>query len=645
MTRRRTAISAASSVIVAAIACGVAASTPGCGGAPESANQGAPSETSGDDETGAVNSAALAAAKEKYPSAWAAAVSLLATQGDLAGRVVADVSELYRPDVQGPAYLDFALRKKGTNAGHIVASTGGHDYPIIAWNDKGSTRVRSLEQMHAVDLSTARVYMLDFATFVAERPDGSLLTGGAPMTPEAWASAKDYRIPAEKKAELAQSAAAEWIRMAKADRSIQLPADVQSDVLQLCPPTGCEGDPCRAGLPGWPACMGCTGYSKLVRGADIIDLPAYKQFNAAFQNGTCVVGCAPVAFGLVQAWAARQAGDHRDGSAWGHPRMAYAFNAPFDAWPAQPASPDGSDMNTDVKSVMTSMRTSLGGFCTSDGAGGVQYSPPYDRIRAYAQAHFNANAMPLQTWSSINSSFNTYVNEIGSNINWGIPVEINGSGNPFGLSNNTAHSWVVYGQSYSSCSGTFLKVAMGWGQSHMGEWVAQSTVINAIPGTLNLTGSGVVTFGPSGLNRDYGPITTAAGSGWCLDVEWASQANGALVAQYDCVDGTNQHWYLDRNDLTTPGWQIRARHSNKCLAAWGSGGSYNGAEMVQWDCDKNDTNTLWRIQRQGNRVALVHRMSGRCLDLDNSGGMVGRGKKIQVWDCDGGVNQTFDFAP
>jgi hypothetical protein len=158
-----------------------------------------------------------------------------------------------------------------------------------------------------------------------------------------------------------------------------------------------------------------------------------------------------------------------------------------------------------------------------------------------------------------------------------------------------------------------------------------------------LDGSGIVTFGPQDLSRDYGPITTGAGAGYCLDVADASTDDGAIVEQFTCHGGDNQLFYLDRTDIDMPGWEIKNRNSGKCLAP-AAGGSFNGDQILQGPCDQADPNTLWKIGKHGAVVALTHYPSGRCLDLDNSGGMAGDVKKIQTWDCNDGPNQRFDFA-
>src|SRR5689334_11651530 len=109
-----------------ALACVEAAMTMGCGAAPESV---ALQDREASDEHATI--------KAKYPATWSVVQSFLRRDRELRGRSVGKVTELYRPDVEGPAYLEFALREGPADAGYVIASTGEHDFPIMAWSDRG----------------------------------------------------------------------------------------------------------------------------------------------------------------------------------------------------------------------------------------------------------------------------------------------------------------------------------------------------------------------------------------------------------------------------------------------------------------------------------------------------------------------------
>ena len=278
---------AGSRTAVSAIWFGVALGTIGCGGTPESL--GTNDRGTGTIDTGGDGSQ-TAWAQKQYPAAWGVAQSYLAAEEQLSGRSISRVTALYHPDVEGPAYLEFGLRKGSEDAGHIIASTGAHDVPIVAWSAKGGGDVRALEIRHQRDFGDARIFMINPAIFVVELPDGSALSGTSPKTPETWTLAKEKvrRAHFARKAEFADRYVQEWRKFAKIGGSALPP-----DVLPACPVDGCGGDPCRAGQPGWPGCMGCQGYGAAsARGADIFTdpnntvAPNYVQFSGVFPDGS-----------------------------------------------------------------------------------------------------------------------------------------------------------------------------------------------------------------------------------------------------------------------------------------------------------------------------------------------------------------------
>jgi hypothetical protein len=580
--------------VLVALSGGLAAATMGCGVAPESGHSEKQVSTSEDHE----------AIKAKFPASWSIVHSFLRIQRELQARSVANVTELYRPDVEGPAYLEFALRNGSDDAGHVIVSTGGHDFPIVAWSDRGPSVARSLEKKHQRDLSGARFFMMGPGAFVAESTDGEIVSSGFAMKPERWGIAKEQFVRGRtaRTTESANRAAQEWQRV----------ATLSGGALPL-------------------SCQAST--EELARGADILWPPNYTQFYAAFGNGYCKVGCVPNAFAQIAGWLSHQAGDHRDGSIWGHPRVAYAFNGADDLW-----GPAALDAN--LAGVTTEFRTRFATYCSGDS--GMTTYFPYDRISDLSGQLFNQLGAPVNTYSLYNANWDAYAAAIDNSLVQGhVPVEVNAMTDPWG---NSAHAWIAWGYR-NDCFGEAYRVNMGWDFHEAGEWVSKGSVLGALTSgfTHGLDGSGVVVFGPQNLARDHGPITTTDGAQFCFDVVESSMEDGAIVQQHGCHDGDNQLWYLDRTEMETPGWQIRNRKSGKCLAP-AERGSFNGAQLVQWQCDKSDINTLWKIEKKGPLVGLKHYLSGRCADLDSAGGTADVGKKIQTWDCNGGPSQRFDFA-
>ena len=541
------------------------------------------------------------------------------------------MTELYRPDVEGAAYLAFALEMESGDAGYAIASTGGHDFPIMAWSDRGTVAVKSWEKHHHRDLRGARIFMMGPGAFVAETSDGTVVSGADTMKPEAWEFAKNEFVRARTagKLESAQRAGQAWQRVAKLGGAVLPP-----DVAPTAPAPSSGTDALVQGDSSCPECLACSAATEeLVRGADLLWPPNYTQFYAAFDNGSCKVGCVPNAFAQIAGWLSHQAGDHRDGSVWGHPRVAYAFNGNEDTW--GPASYDAN-----LAGVTVEFRKRLATYCSGDS--GMTTYFPYDRISDLSGRLFNQVGAPVNTYGLYNASWDSYAAAIDNRlVQAHTPVEINAMTDPWG---NSAHAWIVWGYR-NDCFGEAYRVNMGWDSHEAGEWVSKGSVLSALTSgfTHGLDGSGIVTFEPQGLARDHGPITTGAGAGYCLDVADASTDNGAIVSQFTCHGGDNQLWYLDRTEMTTAGWQIRNRNSGKCLAA-DAAGSFNGAQILQSTCDKSDANDLWRIEKRGAVIALRHVLSGRCLDVDNTGGLTGDNRKIQIWDCNEGPNQLFDFA-
>jgi hypothetical protein len=576
----------------------------------------------------------MAWAQAQFPASCAIAQAFIKAQEQLSGRSIARVTALYRPDVDGPAYLEFLLRKDSEDAGFVIVSTGGHDAPIYAWAENGSGATRSLEKMHKRDLASAHVFVTGPGQLVAEVSDGSVLSSTSPsFNRNSWTATKTNLVRSQlaRNAELKAHVDQAWDRATKA-AEVALPSDMQP----LCPTDGCGGDPCKYGEPIWPMCLSPGGGHWRVLGGE--PPPNYVQFWGNWWDSSCYSGCVPTSLSIIAGWISHQAGNHATGSPWGHPRMAYAYdNGGADTWGPQTtgsSAANGDDDPTEWRPVKD-IRDRLETLCVGDG-GATRLTPPYDRVKSITQTYFNDLGAPVNVASLYHAGWESYYGAIVNEVKNGRPVVITGLDSPTGGSE--AHTWVIWGYNNNAFGETF-GMNLTWGGWAPVWWGIGSALQTITP--TSYVGEGIVMFRP-GTSRDHGPITTGAGSGWCLDVAGPSTANGAIVQQYGCHGGDNQLWYLDRN-YTDGAWRIRNRYSGKCLAPW-DGGSYNGAQMVQWTCDANDPNERWAISKRGNKVMLSHLASHRFLDLDNSGGMPGYNKKIQVWDYNAGANQLFDFA-
>ncbi|WP_405434552.1 glycoside hydrolase family 27 protein [Micromonospora sp. NBC_00617] len=127
------------------------------------------------------------------------------------------------------------------------------------------------------------------------------------------------------------------------------------------------------------------------------------------------------------------------------------------------------------------------------------------------------------------------------------------------------------------------------------------------------------------------PSTTSAirstSAGRCLDVNGASQTNGASAIIWDCHGQANQSW-------TSTNVQELRVYGGKCLDV-NNGGTANGTSVIIWDCH-GQANQQWRFNADGSITAVA---SGRCLDLVGNG--TANGTRTQIWDCNGAASQRW----
>ncbi|MGC4875975.1 glycoside hydrolase family 27 protein [Micromonospora sp. DT43] len=127
------------------------------------------------------------------------------------------------------------------------------------------------------------------------------------------------------------------------------------------------------------------------------------------------------------------------------------------------------------------------------------------------------------------------------------------------------------------------------------------------------------------------PSTTSAirstSAGRCLDVNGASQTNGATAIIWDCHGQANQSW------TSTSAQELRV-YGGKCLDV-NNAGTANGTSVIIWDCH-GQANQQWRFNADGSITAVA---SGRCLDLVGNG--TANGTRAQIWDCNGAASQRW----
>ena len=79
------------------------------------------------------------------------------------------VTPLYRPDVSGVAYYEFAVNPSG----YILVSAGGHDFPIASWSDTATPPSQML--MEQAGGKASKFYKLDSLSYVAEDGGGEMV--------------------------------------------------------------------------------------------------------------------------------------------------------------------------------------------------------------------------------------------------------------------------------------------------------------------------------------------------------------------------------------------------------------------------------------------------------------------------------------
>ncbi|WP_062357770.1 extracellular catalytic domain type 1 short-chain-length polyhydroxyalkanoate depolymerase [Herbidospora yilanensis] len=148
---------------------------------------------------------------------------------------------------------------------------------------------------------------------------------------------------------------------------------------------------------------------------------------------------------------------------------------------------------------------------------------------------------------------------------------------------------------------------------------------------LGLDGGGTPSPSPSpSPSTGTGGALKGVGSGRCLDVSGASQANGAQVQIWDCNGRPNQQW------TTTTSSELRV-YGGKCLDVNGAG-TADGSGVIIWDCN-GQNNQKWRLNSDGTITAVG---AGKCLDVSGYG--TANGTRLHIWTCHGGTNQKWTRA-
>ncbi|WP_433605420.1 ricin-type beta-trefoil lectin domain protein [Dactylosporangium sp. CA-139114] len=233
---------------------------------------------------------------------------------------------------------------------------------------------------------------------------------------------------------------------------------------------------------------------------------------------------------------------------------------------------------------------------------------------------------------------NTYNHQGPQNLN-GYYFRVTDSGAWSIRSNNTSGNWRTLASGSTTALGT-------------GRWHTLSLTVNGSSLTAAIDGTtvgsvsdtawvaGQVGYGTGqGVTAQFDnlSVTPLGGSGSptgelrsaaanrCLDVNGASQADGAVVQIWDCNGGANQQWSAtSSNQLTVYG--------NKCLDVPGTA---SGTRARIWTCN-GSSGQQWRVNTDGTITGVA---SGLCLDVNGAG--TANGTAVQLWTCNGGSNQQW----
>jgi hypothetical protein len=186
--------------------------------------------------------------------------------------------------------------------------------------------------------------------------------------------------------------------------------------------------------------------------------------------------------------------------------------------------------------------------------------------------------------------------------------------------------------------------------SHLTGWATndnQYTTATSITGTWSSWRS----FAPSGTNTCNSqttsilPVSGSSGTSYVfLGDRWNSGnlADSRYIWEPLTISGTNvsmtcqSSWTIDTATGTTVGGAVvRGVGSNRCLDVPNST-TTNGTQLDIWDCN-GGSNQSWTLT-SGKQLQVY---GNKCLDV--VGGATAAGSAVEIWDCNGGTNQQWNL--
>lgn len=132
-------------------------------------------------------------------------------------------------------------------------------------------------------------------------------------------------------------------------------------------------------------------------------------------------------------------------------------------------------------------------------------------------------------------------------------------------------------------------------------------------------------------------VLRASHSNLCMQ---AAEGNGGIATQMPCDNNPTQIWMPQAVAGTQDVYAFVNTKDNRCLDVNGASKD-NGAQVLQWDCH-NGPNQQWRLQRDGDGFRFISLNSGRCIGVDS--GSPNPGAAARQWDCDNSPNQRWKLG-
>jgi Ricin-type beta-trefoil lectin domain/Putative Ig domain len=280
----------------------------------------------------------------------------------------------------------------------------------------------------------------------------------------------------------------------------------------------------------------------------------------------------------------------------------------------------GAVLTFSASGLPPGLAISPAGFISGTPSTGGQYS-----VTVTATDQNGASGSAVFTWNAYGTI--TVVAPAETTVAVGFPVSLQVQ-----ATDSVPGQKLTFQQASSDVPGTLSVSASGLitgsilqssGQGWFRLWVSATDGLGAV-GEYLLQFQALLEPGPSGS----GPMKSAV-AGKCLDDTGSGTANNNPVQLYSCNGDAAQQWQVDGDEI---------RDFGKCLSDL-NGGTGNGTRVVLYSCQPSNAaiaeSQEWFEQPDGE---LLNANAG-CLD-DPSASRA-NGVKLQIWDCNGRIQQKW----